>query len=171
MAKADSVTEVILDFFSTGSWKIRLAVILERVLFLALAVFVLSDIFLLLQRRSMPAAEEQGPPKNKDFTVNKIVPLSFYQDAVNKRKLFGGHTVKEVKIAGNEDASISQIASNLNLSGIIAGDTPKAIIEEKKEHKSYFLKEGESIGDVKLNKISDGKVIMEYKGTGFELVL
>jgi type II secretory pathway component PulC len=148
-----------------------LAIILEKFLLAVIAVVICFIVFLLLPRNIISLPQEQVLLKKENFTVSKVVPISFYQDIVSKRKLFGGQAVSQVKIAGNDDISISQISSNFNLSGIIAGDTPKAIIEDKKAQKSYFLKEGESIGEVKLNKIGDGKVIMEYRGTGFELVL
>jgi type II secretory pathway component PulC len=169
--KNDSLNNMFSDFFSVCSWKTRLAVFLEMVLLGLAGIAIVFIIYLLLNKSVAPVDEGRGSRQKENFAVTTAAPLSFYLDAVNKRKLFGGSAAKQAKIAGAEDVNISQIASNFNLSGIIAGDTPKAIIEDKKAQKSYFLKEGESIGEVKLNKIGDGKVILEYRGAGFELAL
>jgi type II secretory pathway component PulC len=66
---------------------------------------------------------------------------------------------------------MAEIISQYNLSGIVSGDNPKAIIEDKKSQKSYFLREGESAGDLTVEKIGAGKVSLDYKGEKFELVL
>ncbi|MFH0840250.1 MAG: hypothetical protein V1883_04460 [Candidatus Omnitrophota bacterium] len=70
-----------------------------------------------------------------------------------------------------EGPSVEEIGANLSLIGIIAGDKPQAIIEDKKAGKSYFLYKGGSAGQAKIVEIMEDRVLMEYRNETFELVL
>lgn len=52
------------------------------------------------------------------------------------------------------------VLSGLILMGIISGENPQAIIEDKKANKTYFLFKGERFQDFKVKDILDGKVII-----------
>ena len=67
--------------------------------------------------------------------------------------------------------TLEEISASLSLIGIIAGERPQAIIEDRKSDKSHFLYKGGSVGQAKIVEILEDSVIMEYKGERFELVL
>jgi hypothetical protein len=100
-----------------------------------------------------------------------IKPFSFYQAVLDKRQIFNQPVSGGVKEEKTPGINMAEIISQYNLSGIVSGDNPKAIIEDKKSQKSYFLREGESAGDLTVEKIGAGKVSLDYKGEKFELVL
>ena len=55
--------------------------------------------------------------------------------------------------------------------GIVPGDEPQAIIEDKKSGQTFFLKEGEKILNMEIEKISTGKVLLNYDGETITLSL
>ena len=55
-------------------------------------------------------------------------------------------------------AKLENILANYVLSGIIGGDQPQAVIEDKKEGKTYFLNVGDTLGDLRIVAITEGKV-------------
>ena len=99
----------------------------------------------------------------------EIKPYSHYSSSVEGRDIFMPQQVEvEPVITG---PGLEEISGSLSLIGIIAGDRPQAIIEDKKTGKSHFLYKGGSIGKAKLVDILGDSVIMEYQGETFELVL
>jgi len=96
-----------------------------------------------------PAALRQQPLPSKDVFMPSNI-LSDQGDA-----------------AGQIDSS----KTGLNLIGISSGDNLQAIIEDKSKNKTYFLYEGQSGEDIKIEKITPDKVILDYKGTRMELSL
>lgn len=98
-----------------------------------------------------------------------IKPYSFYSSSIGDRNIFTPLQVETEAVATGP--TLEEIMSNFSLIGIIAGDRPQAIIEDKKSGKSHFLYEGSTVGQVKIVEILDDSVVMEYQGQKFELVL
>jgi type II secretory pathway component PulC len=100
---------------------------------------------------------------------NPIKPPVDYQQVVSSRRLFGAADTQ--KTAEKHGPSANEIIAGLNLQGIVAGLEPKAMIEDKKNQKSYYVKEGEYVGEVQVKKIGEGKVTLELNGEDFSLSL
>ncbi len=62
--------------------------------------------------------------------------------------------------AGPAHISLDQVLANYSLSGIVGGDQPQAIIEDKKQGKTFFLKAGDTLGEIRIVAVQDGKVIV-----------
>lgn len=112
---------------------------------------------------------KQEPAEVKEKTVSPIEPYSYYSSQIEGRNIFSPQESEASTVVSGP--SIEEISSSLSLIGIIAGDKPQAIIEDKKAGKSYFLYKGGFVGQAKVVDILDDKVMMEYKGQPFELVL
>ena len=98
-----------------------------------------------------------------------IQPYSHYSSVIKGRNVFKSQEVDaEAVFTG---PGIEEISADLSLIGIIAGNRPQAIIEEKKSGKSYFVYKGGSVGQTKVVDILEDSVVMEYQGQNFELVL
>ena len=54
--------------------------------------------------------------------------------------------------------------------GIYFSEEPEVIIEDKAEKKTYFLKEGENIKEIKVKSIRQDRVILESDGVDWELM-
>lgn len=115
------------------------------------------------------AEDETKAPEVKKEDVIEEKPYSFYSSSIKDRNIFMPQYVEtEPVITG---PTTEEISAGLSLIGIIAGDRPQAIIEDKKSGKSHFLYKGGSIGEAKVVDVLDDSVVMEYKGKKFELVL
>jgi len=66
---------------------------------------------------------------------------------------------------------LEDVKGQLSLLGVIGGDAPQVIIEDKKAQKTYFLNKGATFGDIEVGDIFDNKVILIYQGERFELIL
>ena len=92
-----------------------------------------------------------------------------YSKAIRGKKLFSAPYIEEEE-AEKEEPGID-VASRFNLVGIIAGDDPQAIIEDKQDKKTHYLLQGQVINEVSVVSISEGKVVLGYRGKEIMLVL
>lgn len=76
---------------------------------------------------------------------------------------------EEIVIEKKPLISKDELVKDLAVLGIITGDNDQAIIEDKATGKTFFLYEGDSFGDFKVNEIKDNGVILDYKGQRIEL--
>lgn len=112
--------------------------------------------------------KEAVETKEKD-APSSVEPYTYYTSEVEGRNIF---LPQESEVSPVQTGpTVEEISANLSLIGIIAGDKPQAIIEEKKAGKSYFLYKGGSVGQSKVIDILEDKVVMEYQGQTFELML
>ena len=112
---------------------------------------------------------EQNPNASPVETKNTAIvkDYSSYSGAIPGRAVFGqGGTAapEDVGPAGN-------IADQIGLVGIVAGDNPQAIIEDKKAQKTYYLNKGQSFNGYLVEEISEGKVILDHEGQKISLFL
>ena len=92
-----------------------------------------------------------------------------YSKAIKGKRLFSAPFIEEEEAEKDEPGI--DIASRFNLVGIIAGDDPQAIIEDKQDKKTHYLLQGQVINEVSVVSISEGKVVLGYKGKEIMLVL
>ena len=59
---------------------------------------------------------------------------------------------------------MGDISERIGLVGIITGDKPQAIIEDKKAQKTYYMSKGQSFDGYVVEEIYDDKVIINYEG-------
>jgi len=111
----------------------------------------------------------QEPAETKEKPAHSIEPYSYYSSQIEERNIFLPQESEVSPVASGP--SLEEISSNLSLIGIIAGDRPQAIIEDKKAGKSYFMYKSGLVGQAKVVDILEDKVVMEYKGQVFELML
>lgn len=97
-----------------------------------------------------------------------IKPYEFYSLAIKQRKIFSSAALDLEKPIGIASADLIK---DINLVGIISGEPPQAIIEDKKAQKTYYLTKGQFIGELQLEGILEGKIILNYEGQNYELYL
>jgi len=100
-------------------------------------------------------------------------PFSYFSEQVGARNIFSPVAKEEnaSQATVEEGPKLEDIKAQFNLLGVIGGESPQAIIEDKKTQKSYFLNKGSTFDDIQVKDILDDKVILIYKGQEFELVL
>ena len=100
-------------------------------------------------------------------------PFSYYQDIIGKRALFKltASLEQEDKNGAAKTIVSSGLLNNYSLKGVMGGDNPQAIIEDKKSKQTYFLNKGQFLGELKVEEIQEGKVIFDINGQKAELDL
>ncbi len=72
-------------------------------------------------------------------------------------------------IALMEDGKTGAFIKDLSLVGIIEDNGAKAVIEDKKNSKTYFLNIGDEISDARVAQIRESEVILELSGARYTL--
>jgi type II secretory pathway component PulC len=94
-----------------------------------------------------------------------------YYTKGTERQIFTNPAAQEAEKSAASAAVSADIIKDVSLVGIISGDNPQAVIEDKKTQKTYYVGKGQSIGEIQVEEIQEGKVILNYKGQKFELYL
>ncbi|MCX5697848.1 MAG: hypothetical protein NTU54_07795 [Candidatus Omnitrophica bacterium] len=149
---------------------------LKKALLLA---FVLSAIYLAAvfffplfysDRIDLPQAQ---PGRNAALqsgeTKQNRQPLEHYLNALHGRDIFVNQLAQTKN--GAPGALAADLIKDMSLVGIISGVDPQVIIEDKKMQKTYYLKKGQSIGELQIEDIQEGKIIISHNGEKFELYL
>lgn len=141
------------------------------------AVFVLSCILLLvnfiypfigLREIKLPEVKQSGAQKEPQPRV-EIKPFEYYLEGVQGKQIFA-NAGSAAGQAGPVNLSLD-LMKDLNLLGVITGENPQAIIEDKKAQKTYYVNKGQFIGELQVTDIQEGKVILTYNGQNFEMHL
>lgn len=94
---------------------------------------------------------------------------SAYSRAIQGKKLFSAPFLEE-DASGKAEPEID-VSRRFNLVGIIAGEDPQAIIEDKEGKKTHYLYKGQAINGVTVAEIKESGVVLEYRGKEVMLVL
>lgn len=105
--------------------------------------------------------------------VEKKPSFDYFSSQVGARNIFSPVAKEETQTQApvEEGPKLEEVKGQLSLLGVVWGDAPQAIIEDKKEQKTYFLNKGGTFDDIEVRDILENKVILSYKGKQFELVL
>ncbi len=100
-----------------------------------------------------------------------IPPTAYYLDKIRQRDIFKSGPKKIVKEAGPAVSSskTAEATEHLKLAGISWSNDPDAMIEDTKALRTFFVKRGQMIGEVKVEAIFKDKVIVSYEGQEAEL--
>jgi hypothetical protein len=97
-------------------------------------------------------------------------PYEFYLEATQGKEIFSKPSSLEEPLKSAALADVD-LTKDINLVGIIAGDNPQAIIEDKRNQKSYYLFKGQFVGEFQVEDIQEGKIILNHNGQRSELYL
>ena len=112
---------------------------------------------------------EKATVKDQEAKSEKK-PYDYYLSSIKGRDIFSVSSEPQKTEKLNSGAEASSM-KDLNLMGVISGESPQAIIEDKKTQKSYYVSKGQSVGDFEVEDIKEGKVILIKDGKKFELTL
>jgi len=157
--------------------KLLVSLILPRRLFVASillagggVIYLIAVVLLPLERTggALPEAvlgtTEAG---GADTRTHREQPLTFYLEGIRNRNIFEMKAVRAKEAA----AAAVDLFKDLSLQGVIAGNPPQAIIKDKSSGSTYFLYTGDKIGDMNVQSVSEGKVVVEHKGELYEMHL
>jgi hypothetical protein len=145
---------------------------------LSLCVFVLAVYFitnlLFSTLHSKDALNlELATDKNTKPLVSQVSSLlkagTYYLEKARERNIF------KIGMKGTDSKSkapsvrITEATQNLKLVGISWSDDPDVMIEDTKTGRTFFLKKGQMVDDIKLVAVFKDKVILSYLGEEVEL--
>ena len=143
-----------------------------------LAGFIISCIYLVLtfsyplyglKRISLPKVSQEKAAGPEQGAKEEIRPVDYYLEGT-ERQIFTAPTASQE--AGQPISVVgADLVKDISLIGIIAGETPQAVIEDKKAQKTLYVSRGQFIGELQVEDIQEGKIILSYKGQKFELYL
>lgn len=144
---------------------------------LLLILFVLSCSYLAISLiYPWFAAKEIALPKSHTLKAEEgaapdkeIKPYEYYLDAAASRAIFGSASGQD----SEQPARIMNpdLMKDFNLVGIIAGENPQAVIEDKKNQKTYYVTKGQTVNGMQIEDIREGKIILNADGKKYELYL
>jgi hypothetical protein len=147
----------------------------QKLAWVALAVSAVLFIFSLvypafgLKKISLPkAAKETVVIKNYDKGLT-AKPFESYMQSVMQHQIF--NTVMPEAASEAIIATESDRVKDFALMGIIADSDPQAILEDKKSHEIYYVRQGQSVGEMKIASIEARKIIIQYRGARYEFSL
>lgn len=116
--------------------------------------------------RLHPVKEKKPPVKIKAPTQ----PFLHYLEMVRRRNIFSPIMLKEPERPELKKQRLQDMIKDLNLVGVSWGEEPMAMIEDKQEKKTYFLKKGDTINQFKIEDILTDRVILSFEGEKIELL-
>lgn len=155
---------------------IKLIKRLNTIILFSLAVSIIG-VFTSLQKASrmtdfaqVNPAKDEGPVSGLDYKIKELKPFSYYSETITQHQLFKIISAPETKEKSKTAAAASLDAiKDYSLLGVISGENPQAIIEDKKTKQTLYLQKGQSLGEFKISDIQDGKIILESGGQAAEL--
>ena len=85
-----------------------------------------------------------------------------YQKLLSDKSIFAPAAPRKRQQSATEGPSLRDLVKELRLVGIMPGEDPQAIIEDKRSGQTLFLKRGEMINDIKIEVIGTGRVTLGY---------
>ncbi|MCX5712178.1 MAG: hypothetical protein NTY47_03770 [Candidatus Omnitrophica bacterium] len=120
-----------------------------------------------MKRIALPVGKAQKTNPVDESSKQPIEPFDQYKQSISGRNIFGQTSSDSPATAAID----SNLIKDISLVGILAGDNPQAIIEDKKTQKTFYVIKGQYFGEFQLEDIQEGKVILNYHGQRYELYL
>jgi hypothetical protein len=97
--------------------------------------------------------------------------LEYYLEKVKKRDIFrmGVAARPENVIEAGPSSKALEATQNLRLVGISWSDDPDAMVEDVKAQKTFFVKKGQAIGEIKVENITKDKLFLRVDREVVEL--
>jgi len=127
-------------------------------------------IFPLFSDKNLNIAPEPSLIATQD--KDDIKPFEAYLEGVSNRQIFKNPSSAAAGAPAGDNISVNtEIIKDISLVGVISGENPQAIMEDKKTQKTYYVTKGQYINEAVVEDIQEGKVILNYAGQKFELHL
>ena len=116
---------------------------------------------------SAPSTPAQTSPKPED----SLTPLSVYISSAGARNPFTPPTgsapvTPQVRPVSNR---LQELSEGLVVVRIDRSDNPRALIEDTKGNRTYFVRVGEQINGMTVSRVSDSWVTLSYEGKEIDL--
>ncbi len=139
--------------------------------------FISGVLVSLIHIRKAPDIKEAAARQDKADGLQEGAALknkvSYYLEQIRQRDVFRrgpkpSESAVEPEPAG-PSGEIIEATQHLKLVGISWSSDPDAMVEDTKALKTFFVKRGQTIGDVRVQAIFKDKVVLTYRGEEIEL--
>lgn len=142
------------------------------ILFIVACLYLLFSLlypWIFFRKIKLPNVTQEKIDLSEMETKIGTKPYEYYLEATRNRSIFASPSSEQ---ATSPLSSINtDLMKDINLVGIILGENPQAVIEDKKTAKTYYVIKGQFIGEFQVEDIQEGKIIINYRGQKFELYL
>ncbi len=164
-----------VDRFKSGIREPNLKVLNKAFLVIGVVLLTYSITDFLVSRPDIKEVYRKSRLMKKRKPLRKATeelrPFLHYLEVVRRRDIFSPVVLKETEKPEAKKKRLQEMIKDLRLVGIAWDDKkPVAMIEDKKEKKTYFLEEGQMINKLKLEDILEDRVILNFKGEKIELL-
>lgn len=108
--------------------------------------------------------------KIKGMVIPQTYSFLYYLEMVRRRNIFSPIVLKKAPNPEVKKKQLQKMTKNLSLVGISWGKEPVAMIKDKKISKTYFLKAGDIINNMKIEAVLKDRVILSHEGQKMELM-
>jgi len=143
-----------------------------------IAVFLISCVYFIYclvspniykQNQALQVSSNDRDFEHETELAGDTKPVELYLSNIEGKQIFNNIVSEE---SAQQDGVLqADTGKDMNLLGIISGDNPQAIIEDKNTQKTYYLNKGQNIREFTLEEIKEGRVILNYKGQKLELYM
>jgi hypothetical protein len=117
---------------------------------------------------SSPAPGKAGVISETDEDVRREEPgLAPF----NPRRLFAQPKIASRSAENRANVTLSELAKKLVLRGILWGESPKVILENRGTEQVLHLSEGEFVGEIRIAEIRRNSIVVAWKDQTLELTL
>ncbi len=125
-----------------------------------------------LNKQDLEARLGSSTATLNSLQTEPLKPFLHYVSNLKKREIFKIYQAPGRKVVPTlPQLDIKQATAHLILSGIIFEEEPQAIIEDKKKKKTYILKKGDYLENIKIDSINRGKVRLRLDSQTIDLEL
>lgn len=129
-------------------------------LWLSAGILVLIPLDGILIRFEKPNPERSAPEVLQQTPTLSIEPEASYLALFDRNTLFG-RGVSEPSLTALR-ASIAELTKDYRLKGVVLAEEPEAILEDARTQKTSFVKIGQQVGDLTVNEIGEGFIVLGY---------
>jgi hypothetical protein len=140
-------------------------------LFIASGIYLIANLiypWVGLKNIRLPKPSDKLPQESPG-AKSAARPLEEYLESVKGRQIFSQAAAMQDDSLIN--AANTDLMKDISLVGIISGENPQAVIEDKKAQKTYYVTKGKFIGEMQVEDIQEGKIIINYGGQKYELYM
>jgi type II secretory pathway component PulC len=164
-------------FFNSGMFDPRALKTFNRymtIIIVFAALYIFLDVLLVNPSRKAASAISRVSVSGTAASFARgVMPIevksySHYSNMISGKSIFG--VSSDAQAESQADASDSS-GDSVGLVGIVSGNNPQAIVEDKKGQKTYYITKGQSVNGITVDDIGEGSVTLDYKGKKMTLSL
>ena len=142
---------------------------LAKKVFMALSAVILFILpaDLLFVYFSKPMSGQLQAQTYASLQPSELYPLEAYEPSFQTGGLFGGVVTSSGLTVLK--ASIHELIKDYRLKGVVILSEPEAIVEDARTQKSIFVKAGQTLGELTVKEVTEGRIVLTCYGEEAEM--